>query len=173
MSKSKRRFPIFFVEGETEKYLIEDFKKIHKDPIKRIVKINLWNNDVSKILPGLTEVNDIVIIFDTDHLDGIERFNKNIDIILSRKHRVHLFQQTSNFEHELMYSCKCTQKKLLDEFCKKIVSVDNFKSSFIKCNSRFEKLAAIGFSKEKMWSRGFINELVHREIYKSKYFDVI
>ena len=68
-----KKHAIFFVEGETEKSLLNDFKKIDKDPIKRIIKINLWNNDVKKILPNLTEINDIVIIFDTDLKQGIDR----------------------------------------------------------------------------------------------------
>ncbi|EOX6949220.1 TPA: hypothetical protein ACXE54_002432 [Klebsiella michiganensis] len=168
-----KRHAIFFVEGETEKSLLNDFKKIDKDPIKRIIKINLWNTDVKKLLPNLTEVNDIVIIFDTDSKVGIQRFNSNIEAILSRKHSVYLLQQTSNFEHELIYSCNCTQKNLFEEFCKKIVSADNFKNSFIKCTTRLDKLKSLGFSKDRIWSRGLILELSHRNALKNTYSKTI
>lgn len=168
-----KKHAIFFVEGETEKSLLNDFKKTDKDPIKRIIKINLWNNDVKKILPNLTEINDIVIIFDTDLKQGIERFNKNIEAILARKHNVFLLQQTNNFEQELIYSCQCNQKNLFDEFCKKIVSADNFKNSFIKCNTRLEKLKSLGFSKSRLWSRELIKELEFKEKHKASYSEII
>ncbi|MGV3749290.1 hypothetical protein ACV8R2_02445 [Citrobacter freundii] len=168
-----KKHAIFFVEGETEKSLLNDFKKMDKDPIKRIIKINLWNTDVKKILPNLTETNNIVIIFDTDLKQGIERFNKNIDAILARKHTVYLLQQTDNFEKELTYSCQCNQKNLFEEFCKKITSADNFKNSFIKCNTRLEKLKSLGFSKNRIWCRDLIDELKHKKAHKSSYVKII
>ncbi|WP_318375874.1 hypothetical protein [Enterobacter sp.] len=171
-SNKKKKHAIFFVEGETEKFLLNDFKKRDKDPIKRIIKINLWNTDVKKILPNLTEVNDIVIVFDTDLKQGIERFNKNIDAILARNHNVYLLQQTDNFEQELVYSCQCSKKTLFDEFCKKIVSADNFKNSFIKCSTRLDKLNSLGFSKGRLWCREIIDELKHQKIRKSSYLNL-
>ncbi|MFP2485830.1 glycosyltransferase family protein [Enterobacter ludwigii] len=173
MAKKNKRFPIVLVEGETEKALIDDFKRKHKDPIKRIIKLNLWLGDVNKVLISLTEQNDIIVVFDTDAKDGFDTFHKNIKAILARKHNVFLLQQTNNFENELTYACKCTENTLFSLFCKKIKSCDNFKASFLKSKTRLEMLESLGFKKDLLWQRGLISELLKLNYQASSYNNIL
>ncbi|EMK7712509.1 hypothetical protein V9P72_004078 [Yersinia enterocolitica] len=168
---SIKKYSTVFVEGETEQKLFNDFKLLRNHPIKRVIKINLWTNDVRKILPSFDEVHHIIILFDTDDLSGIKQFQKNLDALLVKRHHIYLFQQTSNFEHELVFSCRCNEQKLLSEFCQKIQSLDNFKKAFIKSTTRLSKLEKIGLDKSLLWKRGLIEQLSNRSKHISSYAD--
>ncbi|WP_411703531.1 hypothetical protein [Edaphovirga cremea] len=154
-----KHYPTILVEGETESSLFSDFKKVSAYPIKKIVKVNLWNNDIKKLLPYLKDANDIIIVFDTDALVGLQRFQSNINMLIQRKHRIHLFQQKHCFEDELIHACDCTVRKLFESFCQKINSSDNFKAEFIRCHNRIDKLKLLGLKHERLWSRELIKEL--------------
>lgn len=108
-----KKFAIALVEGETEKSLLNDFKNSLKYPIKRIVKVNLWNSDIKKIAPSFTEPSDILVIFDTDILDNLDRFQENLKILTSRKHTIFLFQQKNNFEDEIAHASSLSKKKVI------------------------------------------------------------
>lgn len=66
MRKLKRI--LILVEGETEEKLVKALKVIGKIRI-----INLWEQDISKIIPTI-RVDEIYIIFDTDKIEMINRW---------------------------------------------------------------------------------------------------
>lgn len=156
---SLKKYAIALVEGETEKYLLNDFKSLLKYPIKRVIKVNLWNNDIKKIVPSFTESSDILIIFDTDRTENIQRFKENLNLLESKKHTIFLLQQNDNFEEEIAYASSTTTRRLLTHFCPKIVSLDNFKNEFNAQANRLQKLDALGMNKNKLWERNLIAQL--------------
>ncbi|HDH0362014.1 TPA: hypothetical protein PIO68_004233 [Klebsiella pneumoniae] len=153
------KYAIVLVEGETEKFLINDLKSYLKYPIKRVIKANLWNNNIKKIIPSLTEQSDILIIFDTDKTENLQRFKDNLNFLKSKKHSIFLFQQISNFEEEIAYASSTTTRKLLTHFCSKIISPDNFKGIFNSQANRLQRLDEFGLKKEKLWERKLIKPL--------------
>ncbi|WP_416054191.1 TOPRIM nucleotidyl transferase/hydrolase domain-containing protein, partial [Escherichia coli] len=96
-----KKFAIILVEGDTEKALFQDFKTLLGYPIKKIVIANLWNVNINKYMPALTENSEIIVVFDTDRIENLDRFKNNLNLLKAKKHTIHLFQQTSNFEDEL------------------------------------------------------------------------
>lgn len=173
MIMAQKKFAFVLVEGETEQVLLLDFKSTLNYPIKRVVKVNLWNNKVKKLMPYLTEPSDIIVIFDTDIKDNIDRFIENIEILKSKKHNVLLFQQNLDFECELSHASSITKKRLFQEFCPKILSSANFKNEFIKTVNRLKRLDDLGLDKNKLWDKKLIKELEHYELDHSshrKYF---
>lgn len=170
---SQKKFAIVLVEGETEKSLIQDFKSILKYPIKKVVKVNLWNNKIKSLLPSITEPSEIVVVFDTDLLVNINRFKENIELLKAKKHAVLLFQQNNDFECELSSACAITKNKLFEEFCPKIPSSDNFKNEFIKTTNRLKRLDDLKINKDKLWEKKLIKQLVQYQAEHSshkKYF---
>lgn len=151
-----KKFAIVLVEGETEKALLNDFKTLLKYPIKRVVKVNMWNNDLRKITPSFTEPSDILVVFDTDRTENIKRFKDNVKLLQSKKHKVFLLQQIDNFEAEICHAASVHKQRLLKLFCPKIVSSDNFKNEFNSQPNRLKKLEDLGLNKEKLWERNLI-----------------
>lgn len=169
-----KKFAVVLVEGDTEKCLFNDLKSNLRYPIKRVVVANLWNCDIKRLLPSLTEPSDVLVVFDIDALENIGRFKENINVLKKKNHKVHLFQQNKNFESEISYACSLTVKRLFNLICPKIGSADNFKSEFIKINNRLAKLDSIGFVKSKLWERKLIKGLSDFNLMHSsheKYFN--
>lgn len=154
-----KKFAIILVEGETEKALFNDFKTLLGYPIKKIVIANLWNVSIKKLMPSLTEKSDILVVYDTDRIQNIDRFKENINLLKSKKHVIHLFQQTDNFEGELAFACGISNHRLYSCFCPKIISADNFKSEFIALRNRLTKLDSLNMNKTLLWNRGLIPQL--------------
>ena len=154
-----KKYAIALVEGETEKYLLNDFKNQLKYPIKRIIKVNLWNNEIKKIIPSFTEKCEILIVFDTDRTENIQRFKDNLNLLKAKKHTIFLLQQKSNFEEEIAYASSITTRRLLAHFCPKIISLDNFKNEFNAQSNRLQKLEGLGLNKRKLWERSLIAQL--------------
>jgi hypothetical protein len=168
-----QKFAIVLVEGETEKALFNDLKSILKYPIKRIIKANLWNNEIKKVTPLLTEASDILVVFDTDKIENIERFQENLKILKAKKHTVYLLQQLENFEEEICYASRLSPRKLYGHFCTKIISSDNFKNEFNAQDNRLKKLDDIGLNKGKLWERDLIkllNNYTKQHSSHDKYF---
>ena len=151
-----KKFAIILVEGDTEKALFQDFKTLLGYPIKKIVIANLWNVNINKYMPALTENSEIIVVFDTDRIENLDRFKNNLNLLKAKKHTIHLFQQTSNFEDELANACGVSNRKLYSCFCPKIISADNFKNEFIALRNRMMKLDGLGLNKTLLWSRGII-----------------
>lgn len=156
---SVKKFAIVFVEGDTEKAMFNDFKTLHGYPIKKIVIANLWHVNINKLLPMITEKSEIIITFDTDRLENIDRFKANIRLLKSKKHKIYLFQQNKNFEEELAHACSIPTRRLYSAFCPKIVSADNFKNEFIWLRNRMAKLESLNINKNLLWSRDLIVQI--------------
>ncbi|WP_449553451.1 hypothetical protein [Lelliottia amnigena] len=154
-----KKFATVLVEGETEKAMFNDFKTILKYPIRRVIKANLWNNEIKKLIPLFTEQSDILVVFDTDRIENIQRFIENIRKLKAKKHSIYLFQQVSNFETEICYASTLSAQRLFSHFCTKIVSADNFKNEFNAQANRLRKLDELGLNKNKLWERDLIDEL--------------
>ncbi|MBJ9836135.1 hypothetical protein [Citrobacter portucalensis] len=168
-----KKYAIVFVEGETEKAMFNDFKTLHGYPIKKIVIANLWHVSINRLLPALTEKSEILIVFDTDRLENIDRFKANLKLLKSKKHSIHLFQQNDNFEKELAHACSITPRRLYSAFCPKIVSSDNFKNEFIALRNRMARLENLNINKDLLWERDLIiqiNEFRQHHSSHRKYF---
>lgn len=170
-----KNFAIVFVEGETEKAMFNDFKTLHGYSIKKIVIANLWHVNINKLLPALTEKSEILVVFDIDRLENIDRFKTNIKLLKSKKHSIYLFQQNKNFEDELARACKLTARKLYSAFCPKIVSADNFKNEFIGLRNRMAKLESLNIDKNALWDKDLIAQISeYNDLHSShrKYFGI-
>lgn len=136
------------VEGENErKYLSTLYRSI------LVRKLNLWEQNPDKLNGKLGNIHvsaQIVVIADTDVLDNANRFIENINQInkiFDKKPIVLL--QNKNFEDELIFSCKCSPRKLFNHF--QASSVSEFKAKF-NCDSRpCIKLSQLNHRLDQMW----------------------
>lgn len=163
---------IIFVEGETERHLLNNMKIEGMARYSKILKVNFWQDDIVKIIPFLSDTKAIIlIIFDTDCIEvkTEKRFKNNLKNLEKRGYRFHLLQQTKNFEDELIYSCCITHGKLISHFCGEYLSKSEFKSKFLSCGNPVSKLKKINFSGKRLWARNLINELNDFSKYKGSY----
>lgn len=145
---------IILVEGDTEISIFNNLKRLGEIQAKKVVKKNLWCECIKSYSINIPKSCDVIIVFDTDVINQADRFIKNINYLLSRKHNVILMQQTSNFEDEIAYCCSLSIRNLFSKFCKtKTPSPDDFKRDFIACTNQIEKLKNIGWDKKKWFIR--------------------
>lgn len=151
LSKGSDNIILYFVEGQTEKALIASMNVFGKPKI-----VNLWQNDVKKILPNIESKTKVFVIFDIDVIDAntLQRFHDNLKILCEKKLLVGLLQQTKNLEDELVYSCNSikSHKQLFDEY--NACSASEFKASFSQHRNPFTVLVNNGFDINKIWQRG-------------------
>lgn len=147
----------FLVEGDTEKALLKELREHHNLIIKEIRKFNLWNANLMSLLPMIKPNMGVVVIFDTDTLNNINDFIRNLSLLSRRVKRLFLIQQNKNFEDELCFACNnCTQTNLFKLFAQKntnIRSVSEFKRNFLQCTKRIKRLEEINFSHARIWSK--------------------
>ncbi len=137
------------MEGETEKKLVNTLKIVGKVQIQ-----NLWEIDLTKIIARI-RADIVYIIFDTDRLENINRFRKNLQILKQAKIEFRLIQQTKNMEDEIV---KCSDCKKIEEVFQ-TQSVKDFKREWLKCQNLEKKLADINFNSSKLWTGKLIAEL--------------
>lgn len=140
---------LILVEGETEEKLVKTLNIVGK-----IRKINLWEKDISKIIATIKEDN-VVIVFDTDKVEMIQRFITNLKILEKHKIKFSLVQQSKNLEDEVIYCSKC--KRIQDVF--NTQGVKEFKNEWNKCQNLDNKLHEIYFDSNKLWTRTLIKPL--------------
>lgn len=147
---------LFLVEGDMEKALLKELKEHHNLIIKDIKIFNLWNSNLNSLLPLIKSNMGVVVIFDSDTLERIEFFKKNLSLLSRKVKRLCVIQQNKNFEDELCFCCRCSQITLFKSFAKKgsnSISVSEFKRNFLICKQRIKKLEEINFSHAKLWSK--------------------
>lgn len=169
---------LFLVEGDMEKALLKELKEHHNLIVKDIKKFNLWNSNLNSLLPIIKQNIGVVIIFDTDTLDRIEFFKKNLSLLSRKVKYLFIIQQNKNFEDELCFSCCCSQSVLFRAFAKKNTSnssVSEFKRNFMLCKQRIKKLEGIHFSHEKLWSKqsGLISLLMQYDKYHTDFSHLV
>lgn len=143
---------VFFVEGETEEKLVQG---LH---LKGRIKIaNLWQNPVEKIVRTLGSQHKVIIIYDTDRIENIKRFIRNLEILNESKCLYAIVQQTNNLEDELAYACGKNKPMLFRLF--DVSTAKEFKGSFMKYNNAVQKLLDNGFDPDKLWVKELIKEL--------------
>lgn len=147
-----------------ERALLKDLKEHHNLIIKDIKIFNLWNSSLNSLLPLIKPNMGVVVIFDTDTLERIEYFKKNLSLLSRKVKYLYVIQQNKNFEDELCLCCCCSQIALFKSFAKKgtnSTSVSEFKRNFMICQQRIKKLEKINFSHDKLWSKqhGLISSL--------------
>ena len=151
---------IFLVEGETEKAVVNALNVLGNP-----VKFNLWDKDIKKILRRYNPKNSIfIIIFDTDILDNIARFNGNLKILKSSGFVYYLLPQTKNLEEELLYACSLpNNRQLIIHFgaqglddCKSIIA--QLHPSVLK-----DKLETLSLDKSRLWSRPIPSSIIHTQ----------
>ena len=127
---TKERF-IYFVEGETEKLLVNtlksEMKLIESGSVKKfnVIQDLIKNSNLIDIKPG----SIVILIFDTD-VQKTDILLKNINILNKSSiiKDVICIPQVLNFEDELIRSCSI--KKIIELTSSK--SVKDFKRDFCK-----------------------------------------
>ncbi|EEV5956314.1 hypothetical protein [Escherichia coli] len=169
MSKNQNA-KIIFVEGETEYALFQKMKQKGLIKFKKIVKKNFWVDDIKKYAVNIPKNCDLIVVFDSDVIDRVDRFIQNVNYLASRKHSIFLLQQTRNFEEEIAYCCSVTLNKLIASFCKcKTSGVADFKRDFISSSNPFDKLVALGINQDKWFKRELHHSLLSLSKYKSDF----
>lgn len=151
---SVSKIKIILVEGETEFSLFQKMKQDKVISAKTIVKKNLWQESIKNYAITIPKGSDVLIIFDCDEVEQFSRFIENIKFLKSRGHKIHLLQQTRNFEEELAWCCGKSVKKLVADFCvKKTSGINDFKRDFIACSNPLPKLLKLGMQEVKWFTR--------------------
>ncbi len=147
----------FFVEGETEIALL---KALGILGVKQ--KLNLWENDVQKILRKLKPNTTIYIVYDTDITAQHQRFLANLNKLQNDKNitKIYLLQQTQNLEDELSTACSKSKVQLQKAF--KAQDDKEFKSRLCECSPEnlLQKLNKLSLQTDKLWQGEQLPELL-------------
>lgn len=156
---------VFYVEGETELRLLNCLNL--RGQLK---KFNFWNNKVNKILRTIKANYCVCIVYDIDDINevSLKRFIASVKLISQSCFKVILLQQTKNLEDELIYSCQCKEKSLLEAF--KACSRSELKGNFNKTKTPLPLLSKLNFEKSKLWNRSIIPNLTILNKQKNIYF---
>lgn len=147
---------IYLVEGETEKYFIEEFKGKYFISGK-IKKFNLWENDINKIIRLLKDQN-VIVIYDTDTTKNIGKFKKNIEILKNINNNIILISQNKNFEDELD---RTLNKSIFEIFNIPNRSLSEFKNKFLKKSNLLSTLERNNYDNTKIWKTKYMeNEII-------------
>lgn len=151
---------IYLVEGQTEIELINSL-----DLMGKVIELNLWQKPISKIQRRFKPNTVVYVIYDTDVLDGIELFHKNLRQLKKDNRLAGIIQQTDNLEDELVRACQSIKKhsQLFEVF--QAVSASEFKSNFIKTTQVLDKLNGLGFDPNLLW-RQAVNDKIANEFHK-------
>lgn len=162
----------YFVEGETEKKVIEALKNKYLESGKITVK-NIANKKLTTLDLGQLKPNTIcVLIFDKDIfvevspvgnqqlvLENIEKLKKSKNV-----KEIICICQNKNLEDELIKSTNIKQiKDLLDSS-----SNSDFKKEIIKCSNVLKKLEEKSFDISKFWIGENLNWLSENKSIKIK-----
>lgn len=144
----------YFVEGETERKLIETIKNkyLYSGKIKIINTIQ--NKVPNSILRTLERETVVVLVFDTD-VEKIDILDENIRLIMSSNNvkDVICILQIKNLEDELIYSTNIN--KIVDLLESK--SKKDFKNDFNNSKNLLKKLEEKEFKISKLWSRNALD----------------
>ena len=144
----------YFVEGETERKLIETIKNkyLYSGKIKIINTIQ--NKVPNSILRTLERETVVVLVFDTD-VEKIDILDENIRLIMSSNNvkDVICIPQIKNLEDELIYSTNIN--KIVDLLESR--SDKDFKKDFISCKNLIKKLEDKEFKISRLWSRNAVD----------------
>lgn len=162
----------YYVEGETEKKLLEVLKQ-EKKYIKpgKVEVFNMIQNRItySKIRP-LKKNTVVVILFDTDKAET-GCLDENIKFLKESKHikKVICIPQCKNLEDELNRSC-CKIKNISELLhCR---SNGDFKRDFLSCTHKNlnQKLIQGGFNINDLWTEEAVDpfHIFKNEAYRIK-----
>lgn len=141
----------YYVEGESEKKLLETLKKMNlikagRVEIFDIVQQSITNRKLMTISPKTI----IVLVFDTD-TDSTTILEKNMSILKKNKNRIKdiiCIPQVSCLEDEIKKSCSLTNvKDLLGSKSNK-----DFKRDLIHCQALDQCLIKHNFKIELLWT---------------------
>lgn len=141
----------YFVEGETEKKLVDELKKAGGLILPGTVsKLNVKQKLLgSARLANLAENTVVILIFDTDTKD-LEVLRKNIQILKESRNvrKVWCVMQVENLEDELVRATEIHEIKDLIG-CK---SNSDFKRDWLREKHLLEKLQRHGFRFSLFWA---------------------
>ncbi len=149
---SRNKIYHYFVEGECEKKLINELKKIEHREIES-GKVDVMNVIFEKIpiakLLTLRKNTIIILVYDTD-VHKTDILEKNLETLsfYGFKKVVHI-QSIINFEDEIVHS---TNINKINEFFK-TNTVDEFKKAFINHGDIYSKLKSCQFNIKLLWCR--------------------
>ena len=148
----KNRYYQYYVEGETERKLINilktEFQTIYPG------KVSVLNPVQEKITPlriqGFKKNTIVVLVFDTDNDRNITILEYNIQFLKSNKNIVEVLciPQVNNLEDELLRSCNISNVKELTGS----KSNKEFKTDILRQSNMKDKLEAKNFSIDDFWS---------------------
>ena len=146
---AERRYQ-YFVEGETEKKLINELKKEGNLIIPGTIRVfNVVNQKLTAaMLANISSNTTAILVFDTDK-KSIDILRDNISKLRQNKsiQDIWCVMQVKNFEEELIRSTDV--KSIKDLLGSK--SNKEFKKDFIKEKNLLAKLYNHYFNLEKMW----------------------
>lgn len=147
MNRDRTRY---FVEGDCEKKLIDDLKRVSILPPGKTVVFNVLTKVISKSrLMDIHSGSIVILVFDTDGEQDISILKRNIELFEKHVNNVRIINLISvrNFEEELI---KTTRIKRIEDLtnCR---SSSDFKSSFLRLKSCLPVLEKNGFDIKKMW----------------------
>lgn len=143
----------FLVEGDDEKDFLLSVKKIGK-----VLKLNLWQDDVSKFISYFDKKTNIYMIYDTDCVENIEKFIENLNTLKRNSKNIYLLQQTLNFEDEMMRCFNLRRQKDLYSIFS-ATTLSDFKRNFRSESDLFSKLKNSGFLYKNLWGEEIIEQL--------------
>ncbi len=159
----------FFVEGETEIALL---KALGILGVKQ--KVNLWENDVQKILRKLKPNTTIYIVYDTDRITQYQRFLDNLKKLQYDKNitKIYLLQQTKNLEDELSTACSKSKAQLQKAF--KAQDDKELKSRLCECSPEnlLQKLNKLSLQTDKLWQGEQLPELLAWQKHRVNFTDL-
>lgn len=157
----------YYVEGECEKKLIDELKKVgcQKVVSGKVDVLNVVNTKISDSrLLTLKKGTIIILVYDIDK-GNFEILKDNIKKLRDNnfKNIIHI-QSIKNFEDEIVFST--TIKKIEELF--NTQGVNDFKKKFISQKDILVKLNSVKFDYHKIWSR--INKDEPFSVYSNEYY---
>lgn len=161
MSKlsGKNKNFIYFVEGETEESIIKALRFFGS-----VRKLNLWEFDLNKVISNFSQKTDIFfIVFDTDTICNIGRFNQNIKLLDNKGYQYYLLPQNKNLEDELIYCCHKinSHQELYKHFNASSNSEYKNVINKLRPENLNKKLEDAHFQEPLLWSRTILQIIKH------------
>ena len=146
----------YFVEGQCEKKILREYMFLQEGPRFIDGKVEVMNFVNEKISPIFARTikrdTTVVIVIDTD-VNNIATFEENMKtlkrVAMLDDDHIWVVKSVKNFEDELVYSSDVSNVHRL--FGTK--GIAEFKTKFINHSDIKSKLADVGFSLNKLWTR--------------------
>jgi len=151
----KNKGVIYICEGNTDQRLLKTLQKHFSLRNGKVQIFNLWEKNFNSLFRKISpdKINTICIVFDTDRLCQLNRFEQNVLQAKKAFTNVYLLAQQSNFEEELVHSCQKPSKRQLFLDMYDCSSDSEFKSCLLKDKKLNDTLIGNNFNIDLYCSR--------------------